>query len=349
MNVIEATRRYERWVFDKIILVGADISHKHRRMDEGPFPFFRATYYRWAQIWGEAAGNLAKTSAVLSTGDLHIENFGTWRDAEGRLVWGINGFDEAAELALASDLTRLGVSAVLAVQQHSLGISRARIAESILAGYQDAVTSGGSPFVLEERHPALRAIARNRLKDAERFWKKLCNQPALAGTQPTRARQFLKALLPSGIESVRVVHRVAGLGSLGRQRLTAIGKLAGGYVAREVKQLVPPASFWATRVGTRRIEYSKIVNAAVRCPDPFLAQRGAWIGRRLSPSNSKIELAELPPEADIANVLHSMGFETANVHLGDRRAKRLKKAARSIKESDLDATLRKMAALVIRD
>ena len=25
---------------------------------------------------------------VLSVGDLHLENFGTWRDADGRLVWG---------------------------------------------------------------------------------------------------------------------------------------------------------------------------------------------------------------------------------------------------------------------
>ena len=24
------------------------------------------------------------------------ENFGTWRDADGRLVWGVNDFDEAA-------------------------------------------------------------------------------------------------------------------------------------------------------------------------------------------------------------------------------------------------------------
>ena len=31
----------------------------------------------------------------LSVGDLHVENFGTWRDSEGRLIWGINDFDEA--------------------------------------------------------------------------------------------------------------------------------------------------------------------------------------------------------------------------------------------------------------
>jgi hypothetical protein len=24
---------------------------------------------------------------VLGVGDIHLENFGTWRDAEGRMVW----------------------------------------------------------------------------------------------------------------------------------------------------------------------------------------------------------------------------------------------------------------------
>jgi len=32
---------------------------------------------------------------VLAVGDLHVENFGTWRDAEGRLIWGVNDFDES--------------------------------------------------------------------------------------------------------------------------------------------------------------------------------------------------------------------------------------------------------------
>jgi hypothetical protein len=349
VNIIEATRGYEKWVRGEVGLVEADLKRKHARMVDGAFPFLRATYYRWAQIWEEAAGDLAKTPKVLSVGDLHIENFGTWRDAEGRLVWGVNDFDEAAVLPVASDLLRLSVSAVLAVGEHELRISRARIAQSILSGYEDGVASGGSPFVLEERHPALRGIARNRLKDAERFWRKLRELPVYKGRQPKPAARLLAQLLPRDIESVRIVHRIAGLGSLGRQRFTAIGELAGGYVAREVKPLTPAGSFWATGRGPRRILYSTIVNRAVRCPDPFLAPRGTWVGRRLSPSNSRIELAELPPDADVAMVLHSMGFETANVHLGHDRVEVLKKAARSIKASDFGARVRALEKAVMAD
>ena len=48
---------------------------------------------------------------MLAVGDIHIENFGTWRDNDGRLIWGVNDFDEAAEMPYALDLVRLTTSA----------------------------------------------------------------------------------------------------------------------------------------------------------------------------------------------------------------------------------------------
>jgi uncharacterized protein (DUF2252 family) len=51
---------------------------------------------------------------ALAVGDLHVENFGTWRDIEGRLIWGINDFDEAWRLPYTHDLVRLATSALLA-------------------------------------------------------------------------------------------------------------------------------------------------------------------------------------------------------------------------------------------
>ena len=85
MNIEEATARYERWLGRFMPLVRADIEEKHRRMTLGPFLFLRATFYRWCQLWRAAAGDAARASRVLAVGDLHVENFGTWRDADGRL------------------------------------------------------------------------------------------------------------------------------------------------------------------------------------------------------------------------------------------------------------------------
>ncbi|HYX69049.1 MAG TPA: DUF2252 family protein, partial [Terriglobales bacterium] len=80
MNIRKATKRYEAWVGKHTTLVSADLKAKHERMTEALFPFFRATFYRWAQLWPKLCPELAAAPEVLGVGDLHVENFGTWRD-----------------------------------------------------------------------------------------------------------------------------------------------------------------------------------------------------------------------------------------------------------------------------
>ena len=101
MNVVDATGSYERWANSQVPLHSKDLQYKHRQMDKGVSPFLRATFYRWVQLWSEACPDLAAAPGLLAVGDLHIENFGTWRDAEGRLVWGVNDFDEASRAPAA--------------------------------------------------------------------------------------------------------------------------------------------------------------------------------------------------------------------------------------------------------
>src|ERR1700690_1581342 len=120
MNVVRATHRFEQWLGRHTGLVKSDLRLKHERMAEAVFPFMRATFYRWMQLWPEVCPDLAKAPKLLAVGDLHVENFGTWRDAEGRLVWGVNDFDEAAELPYTNDLVRLAASAVLAIHEGHL-------------------------------------------------------------------------------------------------------------------------------------------------------------------------------------------------------------------------------------
>ena len=95
MNIFKATADFEQWLAKRLPIVRQDVALKHALMAQNPFSFFRATFYRWLQHWPEVCPKLAKAPAVLGVGDLHIENFGTWRDTEGRLIWGVNDFDEA--------------------------------------------------------------------------------------------------------------------------------------------------------------------------------------------------------------------------------------------------------------
>src|ERR1700740_3569276 len=150
MNVVKATRRFEEWLGRHTPVVKPDLRLKHKRMAEAIFPFLRATFYRWVQIWPEVCADLAKAPTILAIGDLHVENFGTWRDIEGRLIWGVNDFDEAATLPYTFDLVRLATSAGLAAAEGHLTINLKEACASILNGYSSSLRSGGKPIVLGE-------------------------------------------------------------------------------------------------------------------------------------------------------------------------------------------------------
>ena len=321
MNIVQATKSYEAWLGKRISLLPADLERKHAAMAESVFPFLRATFYRWMQLWPDVCGAEQRAPTVLGIGDLHIENFGTWRDVEARLAWGINDFDEAFDLPYTVDLVRLAASAHIAIREARLQIGPEEACDAILTGYEKGLRTGGRPFVLAEDHPWLRFMLTSVLRDPPQFWAKLDALPAWRKRVPKSARRSIERMLPERDLKYRIAHRIAGLGSLGRERYVAIAVYRGAQVAREAKALAPSACVWAsTGAKSERIRYEEIMERSVRAIDPFVRLRGRWIVRRLAPDCSRVELASMPKERDESKLLHAMGFETANVHLGTARA-----------------------------
>jgi uncharacterized protein (DUF2252 family) len=322
MNIHQATASYEKWVSSCIPLDRPGLSFKHKQMALGLFPFFRATFYRWVQVWREVSGEAAFAPSLLAVGDLHLENFGTWRDIEGRLIWGINDFDEVYAMPYTIDLVRLATSAHAAAAEQHLNIRPRAASDAILEGYRDALKVGGRPFVLAENHRWLRKIALNRLRDATVFWHKLERLSKSKVHLPREVESELRKLFPDHSLPCENKRRVAGLGSLGHTRVLLLGKWHGCYVAREAKELTPSACVWARGIGPegQRTRYGKILDRAVRVPDPFVRPYDGWLLRRLAPDCSRIELASLPGSRDEERLLYSMGWETANIHFGSPRA-----------------------------
>lgn len=311
-----ATESYEKWVGGFIRLNKTDLRRKHDEMAGGAFAFLRATFYRWAQIWPELRPRDAAAPEVWGVGDLHVENFGTWRDAEGRLVWGVNDFDEAAPLPYTSDLTRLATSALIAIRETTLHLSQETACNAIRRGYENAMAAGGEAFVLAERHDWLRDLCTSSLRDPVKFWKKMDELKDEMEAVPDSARVALERLLPRRDLEYKVKHRLAGLGSRGRPRFVALTNWQGGRIAREAKALLPSAVWWAS--GNDRegdILYQTLLDRSVRCRDPFVSLEGTWIVRRLAPDCSRIELSSLPKDGAEERLLEAMGWETANIHL----------------------------------
>jgi len=324
MDIIKATKAYEAWLRQRILVLPLDLGLKHLRMAQSPFTFLRATFYRWAQLWPRFCPELSSAPAVLAVGDLHVENFGTWRDSDGRLVWGINDFDEAASMAYTNDLVRLAASAILAIRESHLFCDESDACGAILTGYQEGLEAGGAPFVLAEEHRGLREWAASEMREPRAFWEKLVKLPTVRGAVPAEVTAALKRTFPEAGLRNRVVHRQAGLGSLGRRRFTALAQWRGAWIAREAKELVESAWHWECGGKSGgQILYQRIIHRAVRVPDPFHWASGHWVIRRIAPDCGRIELAALPKARDELKLLKAMGWESANVHLGTREAKRL--------------------------
>jgi uncharacterized protein (DUF2252 family) len=205
MNIHAATKSFEAWLGAHCTLNCADLDYKHRQMAKrkDPFPFFRGTYYRWAQLWPKICADLDSVPRVLSVGDVHLENFGTWRDANGRLIWGVNDFDEAADLPYANDLVRLAASVRFACYAGPLDIKLAHPSAAIECGYRKRLAKGGAPFVLEEHHRELREMAMTKERDPKRFWRKLTvvlddPDPSV----PKELKRLSEATIPTEVDPI---------------------------------------------------------------------------------------------------------------------------------------------------
>jgi hypothetical protein len=351
MNIVKATKKYEDWLRQRVRIVEPDLRFKHEQMAAAVFPFFRGTFYRWAQVWPEVCENLDRVPHILSVGDLHVENFGTWRDTEGRLVWGVNDFDEACLFPYTMDLVRLATSALLAGREEHLTTKPKESAEAILEGYERGMEEGGLPFILGERHVWLREIAESKLRDPQVFWAKMDRLPTVRAEIPESAREAIEHLLPERGIPYRLARRRAGMGSLGRVRLVAIAEWKGGRVAREGKALTASALQWLhpDRVPAE-ILYQAILRRAVRCLDPYVQLRGHWIVRRLSPHCSRIELEALGTSRGECRLLEAMGWETANIHVGtEEKRKAILKDVRGRKANWLINAAETMADAMEKD
>jgi hypothetical protein len=311
----QANKAYEDWLRDQLQgdIVKDDLAEKHEKMSDGPFSFLRATYWRWAETILTVCPALAGAPPALGVGDIHLENYGTWRDVDGRLIWGVNDVDEAAEMPYVLDIVRLATSAALARTPQDLSIKD--ICTAILEGYGDGLKQP-RPYSLDEEHEWLRGLVVVPEEDRERFWQKLDKLKPPAKPPSQVYADALKAAMPDPAIAITIRPRSAGTGSLGRPRWVGFGEWRGGRVVREAKALV--ASGWVRAHGqdAPALRCKEIALGSHRAPDPWYDVTGTIAVRRLSPNSRKLEVKDMPDELLRPRMLRAMGHDLASVHLG---------------------------------
>jgi uncharacterized protein (DUF2252 family) len=325
---------------------------KYAAMEASPFAFYRGTCHLFYRDWPLDTG-LDDAPLVWICGDLHLENFGSFRGDDERAYFDVNDFDEVALAPASWDLARLLTSIRLAEPVTDPDALTA----AFLDGYRTTAKSG-VPLSVAETDEA-KPIRRLLEKTATRGRKELLDKrttiardrrafprDVLGARKSSGKARYLELLPldrasiddflddfargqsdPAQFTLVDAARRVAGTGSLGLGRFGIVvegeGSPDGNFIL-DLKQEAPsaPALYgppqppWpneATRIAT--------VRRWVQPHPPILFDavrfRGKhWLIRELQPTEDRVKLVKYAddPRA-LKALLAGMGRVTAAMHL----------------------------------
>jgi uncharacterized protein (DUF2252 family) len=214
------------------------IRRKYERMAEGPFEFFRGTDFLFARAWPELQPRSAGP-AILTCGDLHLENFGAFFTDDGDVRFDINDFDEAAIVPCSLDLVRCSTSILLAAESWKLTPTQATgMVLTFLDSYSQAVVADSSLNPAPEDQPDLaplrplmeavrlgsmqRVVERHTKlrRDGTRRFRR--NNPRFAKEKSQTREAIIAALAADSVtqkwQVLGITRRFSGIGSLGLRR-----------------------------------------------------------------------------------------------------------------------------------
>ncbi|MBK8115007.1 MAG: DUF2252 family protein [Candidatus Accumulibacter sp.] len=341
MNIRSSTKDYEQWLGKQLVNRGGcdewALKEKCKLMKNGDdHSFLRATFYRWASLWTGLHNGGPK---IVSVGDIHIENFGTWRKETGKrtLVWGVNDFDESCVLPWTNDLVRLGVSATFAIRElnDSFHIKSKRACRTMLKSYTDALLNDtAKAFVLRDDNDPFCRLVKKMIPGIKQTAKKYFKDrqgdlaPIKIGALEKDLRKALKRLqksLPAGTRRYSPYqlkpHALVGLGSLGKRRFYALVK--DDSLIYEIKPAIASACEWAKGTDGQNAD-TKLLKSSRRVPDPSQDVNNGWIVRRRGSDAQKLELDKFERNRDAkkeALLFTNMAIELANLHRTNSKKK----------------------------
>jgi len=325
------------------------LAMKYRKMRESPFVFLRGTCHLFYQRLPKA-DVLAKAPLTWVCGDLHLENFGSYKGDNGLVYFDISDFDEAALAPLTWDLVRFLASVLLAARDMHASSAQARsLCKSFIDAYATTLASGKALWVERDTAQGLikdllekvrgrsgNALLKSRTRRVNgRLRLHTDGEHALNANERDRDRvqrliaKFARSREKRGHYKVLdVARRVAGTGSLGVERWVV---LVAGDGAREhgrlldLKQALPSSlETWSKiRQSKWTADSERIVTLQQRSQAISMAllhsivtRKGSYVLRALLPSEDRVALdAKRRSLSPLENVLHEMGGVVGSAHL----------------------------------
>ncbi|HEX7744583.1 MAG TPA: DUF2252 domain-containing protein [Micromonosporaceae bacterium] len=197
----------------------AAFRRKFRKMAASPFAFYRGSAsIFYADLTGDFADDRfldRRTSRVWIHGDLHAENFGTYMNGHGQLVFNVNDFDEAYVGPFTWDLKRFAASVALigyakALSDAVIGDLVGRFARAYLTELR-AIAAGGEEAIGSITLDNAAGVLRRVLQQA-----RLNTRVDLLGMQTTIDNYERRFALGDGVFRVEADVRAAVLDAFQR-------------------------------------------------------------------------------------------------------------------------------------
>ena len=215
---------------------------KYRAMRKGPFSFFRGTCHLFYEDW-PARSELNHAPLAWLCGDLHLENFGTFKGDNRLAYFDANDFDEAALAPCTWDVTRLVTSAFVGAKDlRWSSIETHKLGRLLLHAYYDTLAQGYCRWVERETATGLvqRLLKGLRKRTRKELLVKFTTRRGSTrcfryGKRTRRAdeserkkvKDFMGAFAaeqpnPAFFRVRDVAHHIAGTGSLGVERYVVL-------------------------------------------------------------------------------------------------------------------------------
>jgi uncharacterized protein (DUF2252 family) len=323
------------------------LARKYEAMRKNAFAFMRGTSHLFHEDWrGDSV--LDRTPKAWITGDLHLENVGSYKGDNRLAYFDLNDFDEGTLAPVARDLARFLTSVFVGARSLSLKDPEAlALAKAFLGSYQAALREGKARWV--ERQTA-DGMVRALLKEAITLTRKrlLGIRTEVVGNS-RRLRLGRRALPVSASDRKKVVRiirrfaegqpdpkfygvmdvarRVAGSASLGLERYVLLVRgrgLPDKLALLDLKQAI--SSSLVTRAGSRLswpTEATRITSIQRRAQavspallHPVRAGGRSYVLRELQPTQNRLSLESWnQSRAELEGLMITLGQVVAWSHL----------------------------------
>ena len=322
---------------------------KYHTMRASPFAFLRGSchlFYRQLP----RIGTLKSAPLAWICGDLHLQNFGSYKGDNRLVYFDINDFDESVLAPASWDLVRLLTSVWVCAGSRPGTASQAReLCRAILDAYGSALSDGKAYWMerdtaqglVREVLEGLRVRERRDFLDARttrkgRQWRLLVDGKRALPASPSQrsaVTNFMEAFAaqqpdPSFYKVLDVARRVAGTGTLGLQRYAILvrgkGSPDGNYLL-DLKQATPSSLLprlknaqpaWESEAHRVVALQRRLQAVAMAFLQPVSVHGQAFVLRSLQPTEDRIAL-DRPglTAAQLTQTMGDMGRMVAWAHL----------------------------------